>query len=78
VGNDIELCIDVHTRLNPADALWLCNELAPFRPYFVEDPLRVENAQTYRNLRTRTNVPLAVGEQYSSKWEFRQIIGEEL
>jgi L-alanine-DL-glutamate epimerase-like enolase superfamily enzyme len=78
VGNEIELCIDVHTRLNPADALWLCNELAPFRPYFVEDPLRVENPQTYRNLRTRTSVPLAVGEQYSSKWEFRQIIEEEL
>jgi galactonate dehydratase len=78
VGNEIELSIDVHTRLNPADAVWLCNELAPFRPYFVEDQLRVENPQTYRNLRMRTNVPLAVGEQYSSKWEFRQIIEEEL
>ena len=47
-------------------------------PYFVEDPLRVENAQSYRNMRNRTTVPLAAGEQYNSKWEFRQVVEEEL
>jgi len=78
VGDDIEICMDVHTRINLADAVTLCREVEPFRPYFMEDPLRVENAQSYRNLRNRTNVPLAVGEQYSSKWDFRQIIEEEL
>lgn len=78
LGDDVELALDVHTRLNPADAIWLCQELEQFRPYFVEDPLRVENADAYRNLRRRTSVPLAAGEQYSSKWEFRQVIEEEL
>jgi len=78
VGDDIEICMDVHTRVNLADAVTLCREVEPFRPYFMEDPLRVENAQSYHNLRNRTNVPLAVGEQYSSKWDFRQIIEEEL
>jgi len=78
VGDDIEICMDVHTRVNLADAVTLCREVEPFRPYFMEDPLRVENAQSYRNLRNRTNLPLAVGEQYSSKWDFRQIIEEEL
>jgi len=78
VGDDIEICMDVHTRVNLADAVTLCREVEPFRPYFMEDPLRVENVQSYRNLRNRTNVPLAVGEQYSSKWDFRQIIEEEL
>jgi len=33
---------------------------------------------SYQNLRRQTSVPLAVGEQYSSKWEFRQVIEEEL
>jgi L-alanine-DL-glutamate epimerase-like enolase superfamily enzyme len=78
VGDAIEICMDVHTRVNLADAVTLCREVEPFRPYFMEDPLRIENAQSYRNLRNRTNVPLAVGEQYSSKWDFRQIIEEEL
>lgn len=78
VGDDIELCFDVHTRLNLADSLWLCQEVEKFRPMFMEDPLRVENPQSYRNLRNRTTAPLAIGEQYSSKWEFRQVIEEEL
>jgi galactonate dehydratase len=78
VGDEIEICMDVHTRINLADAVTLCREVEPFRPYFMEDPLRVENTQSYRNLRNRTNVQLAVGEQYSSKWDFRQIIEEEL
>src|SRR5579871_2799856 len=78
VGDNIELAFDVHTRLNLADALWLCQEVERYRPMFMEDPLRVENAQSYRNLRNRTAAPLAAGEQYSSKWEFRQVIEEEL
>ena len=61
-----------------ADSVWLCREVEQYRPYFVEDPLRVENSQSYRQLRARTTVPLAAGEQYSSKWEFRQVIEEEL
>ena len=78
LGDEVKLAIDVHTRLNPSDALWLCQEFEPHRPYFVEDPLRVENAQSYRALRRRTTVPLAAGEQYNSKWEFRQVVEEEL
>ncbi len=78
LGDEVEIALDVHTRINPADAIWLCQELEAFRPYFVEDPLRVENAGAYRNLRARTTVPLAAGEQYNSKWEFRQVIEEEL
>lgn len=78
VGDDIDLAMDVHTRINLADAVWLCREVEPYHPFFIEDPLRVENSQTYRMLRERTTVPLAVGEQYSSKWEFRQVIEEDL
>ncbi len=78
VGDDIEIAIDVHTRINLSDAILLCQEVEQYRPYFIEDPLRVENSQSYQQLRSRTTVPLAVGEQYSSKWEFRQVLEEEL
>ena len=78
LGEEVKLAIDVHTRLDPPDAIWLCQEFEQYRPYFVEDPLRVENAQSYRGLRARTTVPLAAGEQYNSKWEFRQVVEEEL
>ena len=77
LGDDIEIIFDVHTRLDMADAAWLCQGLEPFRPFFVEDPIRSENPDCYTTLRPRTTVPLAAGEQFSSKWEFRQLIEEE-
>jgi L-alanine-DL-glutamate epimerase-like enolase superfamily enzyme len=77
VGDEIELTFDVHTRLDLPDALWLCREVEPFRPFFIEDPLRCENPDSFKTLRPRTSVPLAAGEQFSSKWEFRQLIEEE-
>lgn len=78
VGEEIELCFDVHTRLDPSDAVTLCREVEAFDPYFIEDPLRSENYHAYRSLRARTGVPIAAGEQYSSKWEFRQIVEDDL
>jgi len=78
VGDKIEICYDIHTRLSPPDALWFCKEAEQYRPYFIEDPLRSEYTQAYRNLRSQTSVPLAFGEQYSSKWDFRQAIEEDL
>ncbi|MFN8513818.1 MAG: galactonate dehydratase [Thermomicrobiales bacterium] len=77
VGDEIELCFDVHTRLDLPDALRLCREVESFRPFFIEDPLRSENPDSFKTLRPRTGVPLAAGEQFSSKWEFRQLIEEE-
>jgi L-alanine-DL-glutamate epimerase-like enolase superfamily enzyme len=77
VGDDIEITFDVHTRLDLPDVIWLCREIEATRPYFIEDPLRCENPDSFKTLRPRTHVPLAAGEQFSSKWEFRQLIEEE-
>ncbi len=77
LGDEIEIVFDVHTRLDLPEAVWFCREVEPFRPFFIEDPLRAENPDSFKMLRPRTSVPLAAGEQFSSKWEFRQLIEEE-
>ncbi len=78
VGPEVDICIDVHTRLDPPDTIRLGRELEPLDPFFIEDPLRCENPQSYRLIRQHVSAPLAVGEQLSTKWEFRQLIEEEL
>jgi L-alanine-DL-glutamate epimerase-like enolase superfamily enzyme len=77
-GPQIDLCIDVHTRLSPAEAIDLCRGLEPYRPFFVEDPIRSENAEAFRLVRSKTNVRLATGEQLCGKWVFRELISEHL
>lgn len=77
VGDDIELLLDVHTRLDLADVVWLCRESEQFNPFFIEDPLRSEQLEGYAQLRGRTGTAIAAGEQLSSKWEFQRLIEQE-
>ena len=78
IGPEIGLIIDVHTRLDTPDAIRLGRQLEPYDPFFIEDPLRCENPQSYRTVRQHVASPLAAGEQFATKWEFRQLIEEEL
>lgn len=77
LGDSVELCFDAHTKLGVPDAVRFCREVEPFRPFFIEDPLRSENPLSYQRLRSQTGVPIAAGEQFGSKWDFRQLIEEE-
>ncbi len=78
VGPDIQMTLDVHTRLDTAHMVQMGKELEQFKPFFIEDPIRSENRGAYRNLRRQVNLPLAAGEQWSSKWPFREVIEEDL
>ena len=78
VGPDIQICFDMHTRLDTAHAVAFCKAVEPYRPFFIEDPLRSENTSSYRTLARHTSLPIAAGEQWASKWPFREVIEEEL
>ena len=78
VGDEVGICLDVHTRLDTAHAIDLCQRVAAYRPFFIEDPLRAENPASYRTLARHTDQPIAAGEQWTSKWGFRQVVEEEL
>jgi len=78
VGPEIGICFDVHTRLDTAQTIALCKAIEPYKPFFVEDPLRSENPGSYRTLARHVSLPIAAGEQWSSKWGFREAIEEEL
>ncbi len=78
LGDTVEICFDVHTRLDPPDVIRFCREVERFHPFFIEDPLRSEDTFTYRQLARHVAAPLAVGEQFAGKWAFRELIEEEL
>jgi L-alanine-DL-glutamate epimerase-like enolase superfamily enzyme len=78
VGDEIELCFDVHTRLDPVDAIPFCRAAEQYRPFFIEDPVRCENSRSFRLLRQQTAVPLAAGEQFATKWEFKEFVENDL
>src|SRR5215210_4719514 len=78
LGDEVEICFDIHARLDPSDAIQLSRGIEHTRPYFIEDPIRSENVQLYRHVRQHVHSPIAAGEHYASKWEMRQLIEEDL
>jgi galactonate dehydratase len=77
IGQDLELMVDLHTRLSPEEGVLFCKEVEAARMYAVEDPIRSERPDGYRRIRAQTSVPIAAGEQWSGKWEFREPIENE-
>ncbi len=78
LGPEIEICVDFHQRTTPPYAIQIARALEPLRPFFIEDPLRAENAAELRYLRQHISVPIATGEQLASKWEWQALIEESL
>ena len=78
VGFDVELCHDVHERLKPIDAIRLAQALEPFDLFFLEDAIPLEEGEWIRQLRDKTNIPLAQGELFNHPFEWRKLIAERL
>jgi galactonate dehydratase len=75
VGPDIDIGLDPHARIfEPMRALELCQVVAPFRPFFVEEPLRPENYDALAKLCEHADVPIATGEMLYTRYEFRDLI----
>jgi len=78
VGPDADWALDYHTRLDFPDAVRLSTLIEPLEPYFAEDLVRSENPGVYRELRAHVKVPIAVGEQFGSKWDINWLIENQL
>lgn len=69
-GDEVELLHDVHSRVQPMDAIRICKEVEQYRPFFIEDPLSPENIGWYKMLREQTHTPIAMGELFNSPHEW--------
>jgi len=75
LGDEMDIGLDPHAKiLEPAKAVELCQVVAPYRPMFVEEPLRPENVEALASVKAKVHVPIATGEMLYTKWEFRDLL----
>lgn len=70
IGPEPVLGIDYHHRLSVAESASFCQRMPPGTLDFLEEPIRDETPEAYEALRKMTGVPFAIGEEFSSKWQF--------
>jgi galactonate dehydratase len=68
IDKRVPLGIDYHHRLSVAEAATFCQMVPRGSLGFLEEPIRCETADAYAVLRTMTDVPFAIGEEWPSKW----------
>lgn len=78
LGNSIVLGIDYHHRLTLPETVSFLEKLTPGALDFIEEPIRAESVGAYKMLRQMTNVPFAIGEEFTSKWHFAPFIEADL
>jgi len=73
-GDDCDVMIELAELLSPRTAVELGRTLAPYRPYWFEEPIPFENARAMAALQRDLDVPIATGERLLSRWEFRELL----
>lgn len=70
LGNQPVIGVDYHHRLSVAEAASFCQMMPPHTLDFLEEPIRDESPDAYVALRSMTDIPFAIGEEFASKWQF--------
>lgn len=74
VGKDAEIFIDANCNLDPYHACWLAERLEDYNISFFEEPLVGNDPQQLRQLRSRTSIPLAGGQNEGQSSKFKQLL----
>ena len=73
VGWNVDVAIECHRGMRPAEAIELGRVLRPYRPYFYEDPTP-DNLEAMRQVIRGCDIPVATGERFINPAEFDSLM----
>ena len=73
VGPDFDIFIEMHGRFSPATAIRLAQDLEPYDPAWLEEPVPPENLAALKKVADAVHQPIATGERLHSRFECREL-----
>jgi galactonate dehydratase len=74
VGDEVDLCIEIHRRLTPSEAIVLARGIEEFHPFFYEDPILPDNFDAMGLVAENIHIPIATGERLHTIFEFQMLL----
>jgi L-fuconate dehydratase len=74
VGPDIRIAVDANQRWDVAEAVRWMQALAPFDPYWIEEPTSPDDVLAHAAIRAQQPVPVATGEHVANRVVFKQLL----
>lgn len=73
-GDEMDIMVDLHGRTTAAMAIQYAKVLAPYRPYFLEEPCQPEDWMGIARVADNTDIPIAAGERLMHRNEFLPVL----
>jgi galactonate dehydratase len=74
VGKEVDLCIEIHRRLTPAEAVALAQGIEQYHPFFYEDPIPPDSLDAMVLLAQKVRIPIATGERFFTAQQFSTLL----
>jgi len=74
VGEDVDILVEVHRRLAPANAIRVARAMEPYRPFWFEEPVSVRDLGGLVEAKREIRLPVVTGEELYTKAEFAPVI----
>jgi L-alanine-DL-glutamate epimerase-like enolase superfamily enzyme len=73
-GDAMDILVEMHSLWSLAGATKILRALRDIEPFWVEDPMRTDSVDGYRQLRERVDVPIAAGETLAGPRGFKPLL----
>ena len=74
LGEHVDILLDTHGSPTPELSIEFARQVAPYRPLFLEEPVKFGSVDALRELSRTSPVPIATGEKLFTLREFKELI----
>lgn len=74
VGPDVDICLELHRRMKPMEAIAFAHKVEPYTPMFLEDPIIPDNFDSMAQVAQKSMVPIATGERIHTIQEYEMLL----
>ncbi len=74
VGDAMEIMVEMHSLWDLPNAIKIAAALEKYRPYWFEDPVRMDDIGALAEFARRFRIPTAAGETLGTRWSYRELL----
>jgi len=71
--NKMEVMLELHSFWNLPSAIRIAKSVEAYNPFWIEDPVPMDNFDTLYQFKTSTHIPTTASETVSTRWQFREM-----
>lgn len=74
VGDKIDIMVEFHSMWQLLPAMEIARELAPFKTFWHEDPIKMDSLGSLKRYADVSRAPISASETLGSRWAFRDLL----